>query len=117
MPHEQLRAEYDRADVFILPSRLDGFGLVVMEAMATATPVIVSSHVGAKDLVQAGVTGWIFESGDAASLADCMCQAYEQKSDLAAMGAQAQKIAQDCTWEQYRARIAAFYGELLKTLP
>ena len=57
VPHEKLPEEYNDADIFILPSRLDGFGLVVTEAMSTATPVIVSSHVGAKDLVNDGVSG------------------------------------------------------------
>ena len=117
MPHDQLCGEYDRADVFVLPSRLDGFGLVVTEAMATGTPVIVSSHVGAKDLVQNGVTGWIFESGDLDSLAACMLQAYEQKRDLPTMGARALETVSACTWEQYRATVGRFYAELSEKLP
>jgi glycosyltransferase involved in cell wall biosynthesis len=64
-------AAYAAADVFVLPSRLhETFGFVVLEAMNFGLPVITSDKVGsARDLVRDGVNGYVFPSGDAASLA------------------------------------------------
>jgi glycosyltransferase involved in cell wall biosynthesis len=112
MPHDQLRTEYERADIFVLPSRMDGFGMVVAEAMATGTPVLVSSHVGAKDLVNDGVNGWIFNSGDVEGLARRMQQAYDQRINLVCMGEFAQMTAMNYTWDVYREKIINFYKSI-----
>ncbi len=115
---EALRDEYQRADVFVLPSRLDGFGMVVAEAMATGTPVIVSSAVGAKDLVRDGETGWVFESESVAALKGAMERSYRDRGRLEQMGIQARAtVVSDYTWEAYRRRIGAFYADLLKSAP
>ncbi len=115
VPHEKLPEEYNDADIFILPSRLDGFGLVVTEAMSTATPVIVSSHVGAKDLVNDGVSGWVFESGDHEALADAMQKAYDNRDRLVSMGEKAREAVSLYTWEAYRENIRRFYSSLFET--
>lgn len=116
LSHEKLREEYAGADVFVLPSRLDGFGMVVTEAMSTATPVIVSTHVGAKDLVEEGMNGWIFESGKPAALAAVMQIAYDKRNHLAAMGERAKETVSRHTWEAYRENIREFYSGVLERL-
>jgi len=63
-----LLAEYAAADVFVLPSLEEGFGLVVLEAMRAGLPVIITSAVGAKDFVTDGVDGWIVPPKDPAAL-------------------------------------------------
>lgn len=64
---------YKAADVFVLPSNFEQWGLVVNEAMTCGLPCIVSSHVGCRlDLIKEGKTGYIFESENVDSLADCM---------------------------------------------
>jgi glycosyltransferase involved in cell wall biosynthesis len=61
---------YGAADVFVLPSGFEPWGLVVNEAMCFALPVVVSGRVGAGgDLVQDGVNGSVFPAGDIAALA------------------------------------------------
>lgn len=53
---------YAAADAFVLPSRLDTFGVVVTEAMAAGLPVLVSRHAGAaQDLVADGENGWVID--------------------------------------------------------
>jgi glycosyltransferase involved in cell wall biosynthesis len=61
---------YRLADVVVLPSRFDEtWGLAINEAMASSRAVIASSNVGAaRDLIQSGVTGWVFDSGSVADL-------------------------------------------------
>lgn len=61
------------ADVFVLPSVYEPWGVVVMEALAAGLPVIVSDRVGSsRDLVIQEETGWIFPAGDATELATRM---------------------------------------------
>lgn len=64
---------YVAADVFVLPSLREPWGLVVNEAMASGLPVIVTDAVGcADDLVEPGVTGLIVPAGSPAALAEAM---------------------------------------------
>src|SRR5699024_7358948 len=64
------------ADVFVLPSRFEPWGLVVNEAMTCGVPCIVSSQVGCRlDLIREGQTGFVFKSEDVASLTECMMKA------------------------------------------
>ena len=59
---------YRKADVFILPSETEPWGLVVEEALNNGTPVIVSDHVGCKDDLVSVDTGLVFEHNSIASL-------------------------------------------------
>lgn len=69
-PQETLRELYAACDAWILPSRIEGFGLPILEAMACRTP-IVSTRVGAAfDVIDEGVNGHVVEVGDAEALAD-----------------------------------------------
>jgi glycosyltransferase involved in cell wall biosynthesis len=64
---------YAAADVLVLPSTFEPWGLVVNEAMAAGLPVIVSENVGCvDDLVADGVTGLVVEAGSASGLATAM---------------------------------------------
>jgi glycosyltransferase involved in cell wall biosynthesis len=66
----QLPSVYSAADLFVLPSEYEPFGLVVNEAMLCGCPVAVSDRVGAKyDLVREGETGYIFPAGSVDVLA------------------------------------------------
>lgn len=64
------RRHFEKADIFVLPSVHDSFGISVLEAMAAGLPVIVSDHVGAKEIVKDGGNGFIFSSGNSHELAE-----------------------------------------------
>ena len=115
LDRRELSEAYARSDVLVLPSRADGFGFVVAEAMGSGLPVIVSSAVGAKDLVTQGVTGWTFESGSADQLRETMAEAFKCREDWASMGLKAQQTIAGLTWGVYSLQIQTLYRRLLGT--
>ncbi|MCC5806477.1 MAG: glycosyltransferase family 4 protein [Opitutales bacterium] len=88
---EALPAFFRRADLFVLPSRYDGWGVVVNQAVGAGLPVIVSDAVGAgPDLVREDRNGFVFPSGDADALAECIDRLLRDTGRLAA--------ASDASW-------------------
>jgi glycosyltransferase involved in cell wall biosynthesis len=96
----QLIHAYGNADVFILPSHFEPWGLVVNEAMAASLALIVTSRVGCvDDLVRDGVNGGIIPCADPASLAEAM-RAFVKDPDAArAMGQASREIISNWTIE------------------
>ena len=75
-----------QSQLFVLPSIYEPHGIVVTEAMAVGTPVITGDCCGAaRDLVRSGRTGWLFKTGDAASLQTVLATATRDAGQLAAM--------------------------------
>ena len=60
LPRESLDAYYAAADGLVVPSRWEGFGLVAIEAMRAGTAVIASNRGSLPELVEHGITGYIF---------------------------------------------------------
>ena len=69
LSYAELAGCYLACEIFALPSRGEGFGLVYLEAMACGKPVIGGAHGGAPEIIQDGVTGYLVPHGDAAQLA------------------------------------------------
>lgn len=85
---------YHAADISLLTSTTEAFPNVILESFAAGKPMIVSAAANAIKLVEPGVTGWEFPTGDAAALARCLDEARSASPErLAAMGAAAQKVA------------------------
>lgn len=72
LPNADTVAAMANADVLVLPSRFDGWGAVVNEALMAGTPVICSNRCGASDLIDNGRNGYVFEAGSADALLDCL---------------------------------------------
>ncbi len=72
LTQEELSACYAACDVFALPSRGEGFGLVYLEAMAHGKPVIAGAHGGAPEIVEDGATGYLVPHGDVPQLANAL---------------------------------------------
>ena len=68
-PPENLPRFFQQADIFVLPSRYDGWGVVVNQALGAGLPIICSDSVGSADeLVDVGINGHIFPTGNAQAL-------------------------------------------------
>jgi glycosyltransferase involved in cell wall biosynthesis len=113
LPQATLAAELRRADVLVLPSRNDSYGMVVAEALASGLPVLVSEMVGAKDLVAEGRSGWIVPVGDVAALAARMAWCAGHLDAVRAMGPDCRRAAESATWPAYHHRLADLLRGLL----
>jgi len=83
---------FQLADVFVLPSRHEPWGLIVNEAMAAGCPVIVSSDVGSGlDLVADGVEGYIYPVGDVAALTAALSRVLSSPEAASTMGEAARR--------------------------
>jgi glycosyltransferase involved in cell wall biosynthesis len=108
-----LAADLRRADVLVLPSRNDSYGMVVAEALAAGTPVLVSEMVGAKDLVVEGRNGWIVPVEDTTALAARMAWCAGEVDAVRAMGAFCRRSAASATWPAYHRRFVDLLREIL----
>ncbi|MFN2334843.1 MAG: glycosyltransferase family 4 protein [Wenzhouxiangellaceae bacterium] len=70
--HAELVTEMARADIVVVPSRFEGFGLTALEALALARPVVASRAGGLPEVVEHERSGLLFEPGDASGLADAI---------------------------------------------
>jgi glycosyltransferase involved in cell wall biosynthesis len=110
----ELARELRQADCLALPSRNDSFGMVVAEALASGTPVLVSEMVGAKDLVAEGSTGWIVPVEDVDALAGRMLWCAGNREAVRALRPACRRAAGAATWPAYHERLAALLRRLLE---
>lgn len=83
------------ASIFILPSVHDAFGIVVLEAMASSLPIIISDKTGACEIIQDGSNGFIFESGNVIKLAKKIEFFFNNQEAIIQFGKSSLKLVQD----------------------
>jgi glycosyltransferase involved in cell wall biosynthesis len=103
-------------DVLVHTSvRPEPFGLVLIEAMATAKPVVAARQGGVPEVVDAGVTGLLVEPGDWRGVAEAMLDVLGDTSRAAAMGAAGRARAEErFEMRDYIRRIEALYSTILQ---
>jgi len=92
---------YREASVFCFPSVDDGFGLVVLEAMAAGLPVVTTEHVGASELMTEGEDGFVVPVRSPDRIAEKLLFLYENPEVVKTMGTQAGRTAEKYTWQTY----------------
>jgi 1,2-diacylglycerol 3-alpha-glucosyltransferase len=96
------------ASVFVLPSRIEPWGLVVNEAMASLLPVLVSRECGcSSELVEAGANGFTFDCNNPDELAQKMLWMQAHERDLKAMGQRSWEIVERYSPERFAASAAS----------
>ena len=106
------------ADVFAnawisaLPSKEEAFGLVVVESLATGTPVVAANEAGPAEILNGDAIGALFDDADAGSVADALLHGLELHSDATTADA-ARKRAADFTSERCAIEHEQLYEELL----
>ena len=111
---ENLEKIYLASDIFMMLSRFDTFGMTVLEAMAASLPVIISSNVGAKDLVREEKNGFVI---DDTNNADMICDRISSMLDIKTritMAKEAYNTALNNTWELTAKKVELIYEDLIK---
>jgi UDP-glucose:(heptosyl)LPS alpha-1,3-glucosyltransferase len=103
------RPHYAAADVFVLPTLYEPFGLVCLEAMAAGLPVVTTSAAGAAELIVSGVTGYVTDALDTAAIAKAIFDACGKPF----MSFAARETALTFTRERMSAQYRELYRELL----
>ena len=111
-PHELLSTYYRAADVCLVPSRSESFGLVALEAAACGTPVVAAAVGGLRTLVDHGRTGFLVEGRDPADFAAHAAQLLLHPQLAAAMGRRAAERSRQYTWSGAARRLSALCGDL-----
>jgi D-inositol-3-phosphate glycosyltransferase len=104
---------YSAADVVVVPSYYESFGMVALEAMACGTPVVASQVGGLAFLVQDGITGFTVPVDEPEALAEKLTVLVRDNELRQKLGQQALAVAQQYAWENIAARILALYGQVL----
>lgn len=105
VPQSQLPELLRSADVFVLPTLVEGMPMVVLEAMACGLPVVATSH-GPSEVMRDGLDGWIIPICDSEAIASRLQALYADRSLQKKMARNASGQAANWTWERY-ARNAA----------
>jgi glycosyltransferase involved in cell wall biosynthesis len=110
--HDRLPALFHECDVFVFPSFFEGFGLVILEAMASGLPIIATPATAAPDLINDGLEGLMVPAGEAAMLATAMTRCLDDRNWVAAAGVAARTQAEDFPWSRYGDRWTALLSNL-----
>ena len=112
-PHDALADFYRAADVCIVPSRAESFGLVALEAAACGTPVVAASVGGLRSLVDDGATGFLVDDRNPAAYAAPVAMLLEDPELAAEIGAIASARSRKYSWSITAARLRRLYGDLV----
>ncbi|HIE57459.1 MAG TPA: glycosyltransferase family 1 protein [Anaerolineales bacterium] len=104
---------YAAADVVVMPSHYESFGMVALEAMACGTPVIATQVGGLAFLVQDGVTGFHIPVDDSQALSSRLISLLDTQPLLQRMSTQAAEIARNYAWEKITRKITQLYMQVL----
>jgi len=111
-PHDELTSYYRAADLCLVPSRSESFGLVALEAAACGTPVVAADVGGLATLVVPGVTGFLVQGRDPASYAACAVRLLEDPELASLIGLQAAALARRYRWSITAGRLRRLYADL-----
>ncbi len=105
---------YSAAEVVVMPSHYESFGMVALEAMACGTPVIASDVGGLGFLVQDGETGFTIPDGEPDKMCERLSLLLGDADLRSRMGRQAAKVALSYGWDKIAKQILGVYEDVLR---
>lgn len=113
IPNNELNDYYCNSSVFVLPSLSDSFGLVVLEAMASGLPIIVTENVGAADIVNSEENGFVVPIKDSRAISEKLLNLYENQNQREDMKRKSISAANKYSWDNYKNKIIDLYKNVL----
>lgn len=111
--HDQIMKYFGMADIVINPSLSESFGMSLVEAMATETPVIASRIGGMQDVIEDGKTGLLIEPNNPTALAKAIIELLANPESRQSMGqAGRQRVMKLFSWEQVSSNLAWKYRQI-----
>jgi glycosyltransferase involved in cell wall biosynthesis len=101
VPRQELIDLYSKADIFVFPSLLEGFGKVILEAMAMGLPVITTTATAGEYIIEDGVDGFLVPPGNSDAIREKIQLLYENRELRKKAGIRAAKKARLYTWDRY----------------
>ena len=111
-PHHILSTYYRAADVVLVPSRSESFGLVALEASACGIPVVASGVGGLLTLVDHGETGFLVPDRDPAAFARHVAAILDDPALAAELGRRGAARSRRYTWSLAAARLRRVYADV-----
>ena len=106
-PHAEVLREMAAHDVFVFPSLFEGFGLVLLEAMAAGLPIVTTPNTAGPDLIEDGRHGFIVPIRSSQAIAEKLLLLQQEPAMARLMGEQARARAAEFTWNAYETQLAA----------
>jgi len=102
------------ADVFVLPSKMESFGLVLLEASATGVPIVCSNAGGVPEVFQDGFNALLYPPGDDIAMAKAIVRLIQDRELAKTISANAVATSRRFTWEIAAKRTLRVYEEVLQ---
>jgi D-inositol-3-phosphate glycosyltransferase len=112
-PHEDLPAVYSAAEVLLMPSRTESFGLAALEAQACGVPVVAAAVGGLRSVVAHGTSGFLVPGHHPGPYAAHLVEILEDPSVAGRLSAAAREHASAFSWDQAAAGVLDAYAELI----
>lgn len=111
--HKDLVDYYHSSDLFVFPTLGEGFGLVILEAMSSGLPCLVSDLAGGDDAIDEGRNGFVFRAGDDADFAYKLQWFVNNRNKLSEMSEYSSLYVKKYTWDTYYKNIQLIIKNIL----
>lgn len=116
-PSDEIIAYYQAADIFVFPSFIETFGIVLIEAMAAGLPVVSSDAPGCREVIRFGKDGLMIENAETSLLADAALKLLDDEKSYKDYRARSLARAQDFSWETITDQYEGLYARLMDERP
>lgn len=115
LPVDQLAAVYDEHDLFVMPSRFEGFGIALVEALSRGLPCVARRAFAMPEIVRPGGNGDLIRTDDPGELADVVARLLRDDGVYEETAKQAADVRAYYSWERAADDVIAVAGEIVRT--